>query len=193
MISKVTKAIFSALLVFVFFAAGCQQKATEMKTSTTASEPSITHAVAVLHPTEGNNVNGVVNFYKQGDSIKVVADVYALTPGKHGFHIHQYGDCTASDGTSAGGHFNPDSAKHGAPADMERHVGDLGNITADDSGHAHFVWTDGMIKFSGANSIIGRGVIVHGGADDLTSQPSGNAGPRVACGVVGIAKPENMQ
>ncbi len=147
-----------------------------------------THAIAVLHPTEGNQVTGTVTFTRDGDAVKVVADVYGLTPGKHGFHIHQYGDCSAPDGSSAGGHFNPTHMPHAAPTDKQRHAGDFGNIVADSTGHAHFEWTDHMIVMSGANSIIGRGVVVHGGADDLTSQPSGNAGPRVACGVIGIAR-----
>jgi len=145
-------------------------------------------AVCVLHPTEGNNVKGVVTFTRTDTGIKIVADVEGLTEGKHGFHIHQYGDCSKPDGTSAGGHFNPEDKKHGAPTDTERHVGDLGNLDAGADGRAHYERVDNVITFSGEHSIIGRGIIVHAGEDDLTSQPTGAAGARVACGVIGIAK-----
>lgn len=145
-------------------------------------------AICVLHPTEGNSVTGTVTFTKTGSGVQVVADLEGLTPGKHGFHIHQYGDVSAPDGTSAGGHFNPDGADHGAPGDMDRHVGDLGNIEAGEDGSAHLELNDTMIQLNGAHSIIGRGIIVHAGEDDLTSQPTGAAGARVAAGVIGIAE-----
>ena len=153
-----------------------------------AGEGAMDKALAVLHPTKGNTVTGMVTFISTSDGIHVIADVENLSPGKHGFHIHEYGDCSAPDGTSAGGHFNPDGKLHGAPTDTNRHVGDLGNITADSNGKAHFEWTDKFLSFSGPHSIIGRGVIVHAGEDDLKSQPTGNAGSRVACGVIGTAK-----
>ena len=152
-----------------------------------AAEP--TKAVAVLHPTAGNNVSGIVTFTVSGDSVKVVADISGLTPGKHGFHIHEFGDCSSADGKSAGGHFNPGNHQHGAPDSSDRHEGDLGNIEADASGKAHLDITDKMLKLSGDMSIIGRAVIVHEKADDLKTQPTGDAGGRVACGVIGVAKP----
>jgi Cu-Zn family superoxide dismutase len=153
------------------------------------SAQELTKAIAVLHPTAGNTVNGSVTFTKSGDEIKVVADVTGLTPGKHGFHIHEFGDCSSSDGNSAGGHFNPAHKAHGAPEASDRHAGDLGNIDADASGKAHLEWNDKVMKLSGADSIIGRAVIVHEKADDLKTQPTGNAGGRLACGVIGVAKP----
>ncbi len=172
---------------------GCNESSEEkfnekVDTHTIESQANITNAVAVIHPTEGNNVKGLVTFTLEGDSIKVVADVEGLTPGKHGFHIHEFGDCSKSDGTSAGGHFNPTNKPHGAPTDTSRHVGDLGNIEANKDGKAHLEWVDNLITFSGGNSIIGRGIIIHAGEDDLKSQPTGDAGARVACGVIGIAK-----
>lgn len=145
-------------------------------------------AVAVIHPTEGNSVSGTVTFTKVEDGIKIVADISGLTPGKHGFHIHQYGDCSAADGTSAGGHFNPENMKHGGPNAKVRHVGDLGNLDANKDGDAHYERLDNVIAFSGSHDIIGRAIIIHAGNDDLTTQPTGNAGARVACGVIGIAK-----
>lgn len=147
-------------------------------------------AVAVLHPTEGNEARGTVIFTRGQNGISIVADVEGLGPGQHGFHIHEFGDCTAPDGTSAGGHFNPEGNPHGAPSDTERHVGDLGNLSADDAGMGHYERTDSHITFQGPHSIIGRGIIVHAGEDDLTTQPTGDAGPRVACGVIGVAQEE---
>ena len=189
--------LLTVIIALIIFGAGCQQNSerqmppTSTDTSNTPinNQEKITKAVAELHGTKGNDVTGTVTFTKEADGIRVVADITGLKPGKHGFHIHEYGDCTADDGSSAGGHFNPDNVKHGAPTDSVRHAGDLGNIEAGQDGNAHLEITDSLVSFSGPRSIIGRGVIVHGGEDDLTSQPSGNAGPRVACGVIGIAKP----
>nr|MBD3621032.1 superoxide dismutase family protein [Sunxiuqinia sp.] len=148
----------------------------------------ITKAVCDLHPTGGNDVTGTVTFSQSGAGVVVVADVEGLTPGKHGFHIHQYGDCSSLDATSAGGHFNPDEKQHGAPAAEMRHVGDLGNLEADQNGRATYEQVDSSISLNGDHSIIGRAIIVHAGEDDLTSQPTGNAGARVACGVIGISQ-----
>ena len=146
-------------------------------------------AIAVLSPTANSKVMGAVTFTQSGDSVKVVAELSGLTPGKHGFHIHEFGDCSAPDATSAGGHFNPTKHQHGAPDASDRHEGDLGNIEADANGKAHLEVTDTMLKLSGNDSIIGHAVIVHEKADDLKTQPTGDAGSRVACGVIGVAKP----
>jgi superoxide dismutase, Cu-Zn family len=146
------------------------------------------HAIIVLAPTEGNNVHGVISFTAVEGGVRVVADVTGLTPGKHGFHIHQFGDCSKLDGKSAGGHFNPEGVDHGGPDAAVRHVGDLGNLTADENGVAHLEMTDKLISLSGTHSIIGRAIVIHAGEDDLTSQPTGAAGARLACGVIGITK-----
>lgn len=148
----------------------------------------IDSAVAVLVPTAGNQVTGTVRFTRTAAGVRVVAQVSGLTPGDHGFHIHEFGDLTSADGLSAGGHFNPSQAPHGAPGATERHVGDLGNLKADASGHATLDYVDAVLTFDGSTSIIGRGVVVHADADDLKSQPVGNAGKRVATGVIGVAK-----
>ena len=148
----------------------------------------ITKAVAVLHPASGSQVMGTVTFTKTGDTVQVVADITGLTPGKHAFHIHEFGDCSAADASSAGSHFNPMKKPHGAPDNAERHAGDMGNLEADSTGKAHLELKDSMLKLSGENSILGRGVIVHEKVDDW-SQPVGNAGGRQACGVIGVAKP----
>jgi superoxide dismutase, Cu-Zn family len=147
-----------------------------------------TRAVAVLHPTAGSSVAGEVGFSKADGGVKVSAHITGLTPGKHGFHIHEFGDCTAADGTSAGGHFNPTGSPHGAPTDAKRHEGDMGNVEANAEGVADLEYVDTHASFEGGASILGRGVIVHAAADDFKTQPTGNAGGRVACGVIGAAK-----
>lgn len=149
-------------------------------------------AVALLEPTDGHRAGGTVTFTQAADGIHVTATIEGLSPGEHGFHVHEFGDCAAPDASSAGGHFNPDGTPHGAPdapPDL-RHAGDLGNIEADASGHATYDRLDSDIAFSGDHSIIGKSVIVHQGRDDLTSQPSGDAGPRVACGIIEMQSDE---
>ena len=158
----------------------------------TEQQPSVPlRAIAVLHPTEGNNVTGTVTFTEVEDGVRVDADIHGLTPGKHGFHVHEFGDCGAPDAISAGGHFNPTNKPHGGADALERHVGDMGNIEADASGVAKLNYLDHKMSLAyDTRSIIGRAVIVHAKADDLKSQPSGDSGDRVACGVIGRAKSE---
>jgi Cu-Zn family superoxide dismutase len=151
-----------------------------------AQEP--TKAIAVLHAASGSQVAGTVTFTKTGDTVQMVADITGLTPGKHAFHIHEFGDCSAADASSAGGHFNPMKKPHGAPDNPERHAGDMGNLEADSTGKAHLELKDSMLKLSGENSILGHAVIVHEKVDDW-SQPVGNAGGRQACGIIGVVKP----
>lgn len=146
-------------------------------------------AVAVLYPASDDSVRGMVTFTQTGDSIRVVADLTGLSPGRHGIHIHEYGDCSAPDASSAGGHFNPDGSPHGSPTDAEHHAGDFGNIEAGPDGRAHLDVTLGFLEFEGPSSILGHAVVVHAGEDDLTSQPAGNSGARVACGVIGVSQP----
>jgi Cu-Zn family superoxide dismutase len=145
-------------------------------------------ALAVLNPTEGSKCRGVVRFTEEGQGVKVVADIQGLTPGqKHAIHIHQFGDCSAPDGMSAGGHYNPEGHSHGLPDNPMRHAGDLGNLQADDQGKAHHELTVKNISIAGVkNPILGRAVIVHAKPDD-GGQPVGNAGGRIACGAIGVA------
>ena len=179
------------LLSSILIISGCTQRANHESEQMMNSVPSITRAIAVLHPTEGNMVSGVVTFTKENAGIRVVANIKGLSEGKHGFHIHQYGDCSASDGTSAGGHFNPENVEHGGPDSEVRHVGDLGNIEIDADSTGNYDRIDTVITFNGSHSIIGRAVVIHAGEDDLTSQPTGNAGARVACGVIGITSEQS--
>jgi len=147
-----------------------------------------TKLIAVFEPTAGNITEGVVTFEKVKDGIMVSGKITGLTPGEHGFHVHQYGDLTADDGTSTGGHFNPMTQPHAGPEDAHRHIGDLGNVTANEDGVAEFSFIDKKLEMNGTASIIGRGLIVHADRDDLTSQPTGAAGARVGMAVIGIAK-----
>lgn len=142
-------------------------------------------AVAVIHPTEGNEVRGTVTFTAEPDGMRLAVSLTGLTPGEHGFHIHQRGDCSAADGTSAGGHYDPFDNPHGAPDSEMRHVGDLGNLTADAAGAVTAELLDPLVALNGAESVIGRAVIVHARADDFTTQPTGAAGARQGCGVIG--------
>ena len=145
------------------------------------------HAVAELNPASGSNTRGLVHFYETSKGVRVVAKVSGLTPGQHGFHIHDKGDCSAPDATSAGGHFNPTSSKHGGPTDVERHAGDFGNLEANYAGNAKADFVTDRLQFDGPNSIVGKGVIVHDQPDDLKTQnPPGNAGKRIACGNIQV-------
>lgn len=151
----------------------------------------VTKAIAVLHPTQGNQAAGTVRFTQEGDdSVRVVADLTGLAPNSmHGFHIHEFGDCSAPDASSAGGHFNPEGKPHGGPDSAQHHAGDLGNVTANEQGNAHIEITLHHVSVgSHPNPLLGRSVILHAKADDLKSQPSGEAGGRIACGVIGAAK-----
>jgi len=146
-------------------------------------------ASASLGATKGNQAAGTVTFVQHGAKVVVDAQVTGLTPGLHGFHIHEKGDCTAPDAASAGGHFNPHKEPHAGPDDAHRHAGDLGNLSADANGVAvYHVEVSGITLDAGADSIIGRAVIVHANADDLRTQPAGNAGPRLACGLISKGK-----
>ncbi|MDR3635827.1 MAG: superoxide dismutase family protein [Isosphaeraceae bacterium] len=149
-----------------------------------------TKAIAVLYPTKGSTVSGTVTFTKVEHGVRVHAHISGLTPGKHGFHIHEFGDSSSPDGKAAGGHFNPEKHQHGGRDAAKRHVGDLGNIEADANGEVDYDEVDKHLAFHGAHSILGRGLVVHEKADDLKTQPTGDAGGRVAVGVIGVAKGE---
>lgn len=147
-------------------------------------EQKIITAVAHLRPVKGNNVHGIVTFTKVANGVKVVADVEGLKPGKHGFHIHEHGDCGGEEASAAGAHFNPDNSPHGSPDDVARHVGDLGNLIADEHGHAHYQRVDKRIALEGEDGIVGRSVIIHADVDDYKTQPAGASGAKISCGVI---------
>ena len=151
-----------------------------------ANLPSGPSASAQLTATKGNAVSGEVQFVQKGDKVLVSGEVRGLKPnGEHGFHIHDKGDCSSGDGMGTGGHFNPDGKAHGAHAHNVHHVGDLPSLKADASGTARLSFESTALTLgSGASDVLGRGLIVHRDADDYQTQPTGNSGPRVACGVI---------
>lgn len=171
--SRTTMLVTTAALVAL---AGCQ--------STPDADESSNRATASLVATKGSKVFGEVTFEQVGDKVQIVANVTRLTPKKrYGFHIHETGDCSSGDGMSAGGHFNPHGQPHGRGP--MRHAGDLPNLAADAKGRARLsMFVDLISVTPGPGSIIGRGLIVHAQPDDYKTQPTGNAGARLACGVI---------
>ena len=166
----------AALLVLAAAAlAGCQSMPSDAP-----------RATAELQPTKGNKTAGTVDFYQVGEKVRVVANVSGLTPGReHGFHVHDAGDCSSGDGMSAKGHFNPQGKPHGDPSSSERHAGDMPMLRADASGNARLdTQLDVMTVTPGPESVVGRGLIVHADPDDFKTQPTGNAGARLACAVI---------
>lgn len=147
-------------------------------------------AVADIAPLDSSGVSGTVEFRRMGDAVEVRYSLAGLEPGERGFHVHQTGDCgadsTGTPGGAAGAHFNPMASPHGGPglAPTARHAGDFGNIAVTADGRAEGIFVDSLIAFSGPTSVLGRAVIVHGGTDDLASQPAGDAGDRLGCGIV---------
>jgi Cu-Zn family superoxide dismutase len=143
-------------------------------------------AMATLSPTAGNTASGMVHFTQQGAKVLVSGEVRGLKPNAdHGFHVHERGDCSSADGMSAGGHFNPTGAPHGNHDAGEHHAGDLRMLAADANGVAKFNYESSTISVgSGATDIVGKGLIVHKDPDDFKTQPTGNSGARLACGVI---------
>lgn len=151
---------------------------------------SVTSAVAVVSPLGDSKVAGKITFTQEADGVHVVADVTGLSPGKHGFHIHEFGDISDPKCASAGGHYNPEGEMHGLPGAAHHHPGDMGNLEASAEGTAHLEITLAGVTLTGdKDPIIGRSIIIHDKADD-GGQPTGNAGGRVGCGVIGVAKPK---
>lgn len=165
---------FAALLAVSL--AGCAQM----------GSPGEPKAAAKLQPTQGNNVTGDVTFTQRGSRVVVAGEVRGLPPNRElGFHVHDKGDCSAPDAMSAGGHFNPQNVPHGNPATPPHHAGDMPNLKADANGVAMVAWEDDVLTVTdGSASVVGRAVIVHRDPDDYKTQPTGNSGPRLACGVI---------
>lgn len=162
----------------------CNQEKKESNDSNSKGADEKMFAVCEIVEVGGSGVSGTVNFEQQGETVTITGKIEGLTPGKHGFHVHASGDLSDKEkGESTGGHFDPTNMKHGRPSDEQRHVGDLGNITADDNGVATIDMTDTVISLSGDNSIVGKAIVVHAGEDKFT-QPTGDAGARVAFGKI---------
>lgn len=200
----------SAVLAMSLVTGGCEssdkhdEKATASKQDSPQREKETMQAmadakqaVATLGPSKAattqpaeNNVSGTVTFVEMPDNaVRVVAEVKGLKPNStHGFHIHEKGDLSAPDLSSAGAHYNPTGHKHGGPMSPMKHVGDLGNLTADAQGNAKLEATIDNASLTGENSLVGKSVLVHAAADDLKTDPSGNSGARIAGGVIQMKK-----
>jgi superoxide dismutase, Cu-Zn family len=152
--------------------------------ATTPNEP--LRATAQLQPTKGSKTFGEATFEQTGDRVHVVVYVQGLKPGQeHGLHIHEVGDCSSGDGMSTKGHFNPHGKPHARHDSPERHAGDLPSLKAAKNGRAKVdAMLDVITVGPGPASVVGRGLIVHADPDDFKTQPTGNAGARIACGVI---------
>jgi len=166
----------SRVLVLSLFAAGLL--------SACAGTPSSPAASATLAARSGSAVSGTVNFFEAAGGVRIEAQVSGLTPGEHGFHVHDVGDCSAPDASSAKGHFNPAGKAHGTHDGAEHHGGDMPNLVANAQGEARYAVELKGVSLSGANGIGGRSVVIHADPDDYKSQPAGNSGKRIACGVI---------
>lgn len=163
----------------------CAQTAKKTEVAPVQAPPAPTKAQALLKVPEKSKLKGMIHFTEEGGKMKIETMVEGLKTGPHGFHIHETGDCSSADFASAGGHFNPSQAQHGALEAHHRHAGDLGNLVADKNKKANStIFVDGITLKPGTNNIIGKSVIIHQDPDDLKSQPTGNSGKRIACGVI---------
>lgn len=151
------------------------------------AKTSLFSAKAVIQAKSGSQVAGIISFEQVSKQEVVISGkVTGLKPSsKHGFHVHEKGDCSATDGSSAGSHFNPTQQSHGALNVAVSHIGDLGNLVTDDNGVAEFRFVKKNASLTDTNtSYVGKAVIIHDKEDDFTTQPTGNAGGRIGCGVV---------
>ena len=143
-------------------------------------------ATAELQPTDGNTARGTVEFYLAQPTLAINVDLTGLEPGNHGFHVHENGDCGGSKADAAGSHLNPNGTPHGDPKDavQRHHAGDLGNVRAEDDGTAKQWLRTEELQLQGPAGIVGKAIVVHTGDDDLKSQPAGESGEPIACGVI---------
>lgn len=195
-----TRALVLAASVSFLASCGCPQKAAETAPAPTATGPTTPTeptaptpppaqtaptATATLESRSGSTATGTATFVDVGGTVEATIEVAGATPGKHGLHLHETGDCSAPDATSAGAHWNPDQAAHGGPDAPPHHAGDLGNIEVGADGKGKLtIKLPGLTLAAGDRSVIGRAVVLHASEDDLKSQPAGNAGARIACGVI---------
>ena len=182
------------LIIATFCVAGLAACATPIADTSPAPMPATStakEAVVRLSPASGSLVSGTLNIRPMTDGVHITGEVGGLKAGgSHGFHIHEKGDCSAADASSAGGHFNPGAQPHGRAGQGAHHAGDADNLVADARGVAKVNAHQGGVTLGGgaANDIAGRAVIVHAQADDYTTQPTGNAGGRIACGIIRVTR-----
>jgi superoxide dismutase, Cu-Zn family len=168
---------------------GCQSQDSSAATyeDPGAEDPVVVdHAIAVIHPTRGNDVRGTVRFTRVNGGVDVRTELRGLPPGAHAYHVHLFGDCSGPDAMSAGTHFNFHGPSKHPPKDIQHITGDLGELTADASGNASAEHHIDDIELTGRFSILGRSVIVHERGNDPEHPPLGAAGDRLGCGVIGI-------
>jgi Cu-Zn family superoxide dismutase len=174
------KKLILTILMLIIIGIGC-------KTGTKSSDSK--KVLLALEPKSNSSVSGTASFIEKNGKVTFTAQIAGLKPGIHAIHIHEKSDCTAADGSSAGGHWNPTFKSHGKWGQDNYHKGDIGNFTADQKGNGTITLTTDQWCIGcedATKDILGKGLIVHQGADDFTSQPAGNAGARVAC--TGIIK-----
>jgi Cu-Zn family superoxide dismutase len=176
-LASVRGAFLLTPIVVALSVAGCDD--------TTSSPSPLSSARATMEARSGSQATGTATFTERGGTAAVVVEVSGASPGTHGLHVHETGDCSASDATSAGPHFNPDNAPHDGLGPGPRHAGDLGNIAvaADGRGRAEVAAASLSVQ-PGPHSVVGRAVVLHEAPDDLVSQPAGNSGARIACGII---------
>jgi Cu-Zn family superoxide dismutase len=180
-------ALAAALTAALFFVAGSRPGAASgARGARNAGGPAKSlEATAKLESKSGSTVTGEAEFTEKKDGVEVSIQIKGAKPGTHGVHLHDKGDCSAPDASSAGGHFNPDSKTHGAPSADPHHAGDFGNITVGANGTGKLkILVKGLTIAPGPNSVVGHAIVIHADTDDMKTQPSGNSGARVACGVV---------
>jgi Cu-Zn family superoxide dismutase len=183
--SKLSVAVFLVSVLTVV--AGCGQPASDQAPKETASyDAPAARASAAIEAKSDSGVSGSATFVAENGQVTLTLEIRGASPGEHAFHLHEIGDCSAADGTSAGGHWNPTGADHGKWAEDPYHLGDVGNITIGEDGTGTYTMTTDRwsIGTGEANDVIGRAVILHAGVDDFTSQPTGAAGGRIGCGVI---------
>ena len=171
------KIIITIIVLFAIFM-GCK--------SINSSQPE-NKLVVNLESKSKSSVTGTATFDEKNGKVTFLAKLSGLSPGVHAIHIHEKADCTSADGSSAGGHWNPTFKKHGKWNEAEYHKGDIGNFTADENGNGSITLTTNEWCIGCADetkNILGKGLIVHAGTDDFTSQPAGNAGARQACSAI---------
>jgi len=203
--SSLARQLRAIIITSAILIAGCHQ-GTGWGNSNTVNSPPVNtvsrSAFAVIMPSQDattqpsdNNVTGAIVFTQNGKNVMMIADIAGLEPNtRHGIYIHESGDLSAPDLSSAGGHFNPYHHMHGGPGTLPVHAGDLGNLTADANGNAHLELEvkDVTISTGAIDDIVGKSVIIHVNADDFSSQPSGNSGPRIAGGVIQLRVPSTQ-
>lgn len=179
------KKIIAVFILFTFLS--CQEK---INVNLSEDVKEINEAVAVLQSLNDSKVSGIVYINEGEGFVEIIADIYGLSRGNHGIHIHEYGDLRSNSGDYLGGHYNPTDGKHGGNSDDGSHLGDLGNIYAVDDSTAQFKQKFFGLSIDGVNSILGRSIVIHQNEDDFTTQPSGNSGKRIAAGIIAIKNSE---